>query len=262
MRILFQFPKWRFKSLIISYDDGRDFDRRLVKIFNDCGVKGTFHLCPTLFDKKNYLTSKEIGKLFEGHEISCHTLAHPSLANYPNIDGMREVWDCRRQLEELCGYPVQSMSYPNGSVDDTVVAVLKAAGITSCRTTIATEKFVLPEDFLRWHPTCKHHQAPALLDAFLNHGYHIMRCFFVWGHSYEFDMDNNWDLIEDFCRKIGGHEDIWYAGMTEMVRYVTAVRSAVSTADGRIWYNPSAETLYCVVDGKNHSIAPGGMLQL
>lgn len=34
---------------------------------------------------------------------------------------------------------------------------------------------------------------------------------YVWGHSYEFDNDNNWELMERFCAMAGGRGDIWYA---------------------------------------------------
>lgn len=38
------FPEGRYKALTMSYDDGREEDRRLVDLFNRRGIKGTFHL--------------------------------------------------------------------------------------------------------------------------------------------------------------------------------------------------------------------------
>ena len=35
-------PQGLKKALTFSYDDGREFDRRLVEIFNQHGLKGTF----------------------------------------------------------------------------------------------------------------------------------------------------------------------------------------------------------------------------
>jgi len=32
----------------------------------------------------------------------------------------------------------------------------------------------------------------------------------VWGHSYEFDVNNNWDRIEKFCKMMAGRDDIFY----------------------------------------------------
>ena len=47
---------------------------------------------------------------------------------------------------------------------------------------------------------------------------------YVWGHSYEFDRDNSWDLIEGFCKFIGGRDDIWYATNIEIVDYMNAAK--------------------------------------
>ncbi len=40
---------------------------------------------------------------------------------------------------------------------------------------------------------------------------------YVWGHSYEFTNQNNWELMEDFCKLVGGRDDIWYATNIEIV---------------------------------------------
>ena len=40
----FTYPRGLKKALTFSYDDGREFDRQLVEIFNQHGLKGTFHL--------------------------------------------------------------------------------------------------------------------------------------------------------------------------------------------------------------------------
>ena len=37
-----------------------------------------------------------------------------------------------------------------------------------------------------------------------------VRLFYVWGHSYEFNQKQNWNVIEEFCEKMSGNDDIWY----------------------------------------------------
>ena len=46
--------------------------------------------------------------------------------------------------------------------------------------------------------------------------------FYLWGHSYEFDNDNNWKVIEEFAKYAGNHSDIWYATNIEIYKYVKA----------------------------------------
>ena len=38
------FPGGKHKALTMSYDDGKEDDKRLVALFNKYGIKGTFHL--------------------------------------------------------------------------------------------------------------------------------------------------------------------------------------------------------------------------
>ena len=38
------FPQGKHKALTMSYDDGKEDDRRLVEIFNRYGIRGTFHV--------------------------------------------------------------------------------------------------------------------------------------------------------------------------------------------------------------------------
>jgi hypothetical protein len=39
----------------------------------------------------------------------------------------------------------------------------------------------------------------------------VSQVFYLWGHSYEFDTDRNWQVIEEFCRFMANREDIFYA---------------------------------------------------
>ncbi|MEJ0000406.1 MAG: hypothetical protein WDO13_15365 [Verrucomicrobiota bacterium] len=58
-----------------------------------------------------------------------------------------------------------------------------------------------------------------------------LRLLYVWGHSYEFDRDKNWELIEQFGAKVGGRDDIWYATNIEIVDYCEALRRVEFSAD-------------------------------
>ena len=59
--------------------------------------------------------------------------------------------------------------------------------------------FSLPKDPLEWHATC-HHNDPKLMEYaeffadFKKSQY--LKLMYVWGHSYEFDNNDNWDVIE------------------------------------------------------------------
>ena len=81
--------------------------------------------------------------------------------------------------------------------------------------------------------------------------------FYLWGHSYEFDNDGNWQLIEDFCAFIGGREDVWYATNGEIYEYVQAYNSLQYSADGHLVKNPTSVDVYIHYFGKPYIIPAG-----
>lgn len=67
------FPGGRHKALTMSYDDGREEDRRLVDIMNKSGIRGTFNLNSGLPAGDGRIPLSEAASLYAGHEIACHT---------------------------------------------------------------------------------------------------------------------------------------------------------------------------------------------
>lgn len=259
-----RFPNNTRKALTMSYDDGKTPDRRLVEIFNQYGIRGTFHVNYGLLPRPERIEPEEVATLYKGHEVSAHGLTHQSLSISPNENIIREVMEDRKGLESLVGYPVRGMSYPNGLYDDRVVDILKSCGIEYCRVVETTKSFAIPRDFLRWHGTCHHNQGLLELgDAFLEQPYknrpHLM---YVWGHSYEFDRDENWDIIEIFCKKMSGREDIWYCTNIEFVDYMNALKALRFSADCSLVYNPTALDLWISIDEEPVKIPKGETIRL
>ncbi|NLB82527.1 MAG: hypothetical protein GX800_13170 [Clostridiaceae bacterium] len=88
------------------------------------------------------------------------------------------------------------------------------------------------------------------------------RLLYVWGHSYEFDRNNNWELIEEFCKMIGGRDDIWYATNIEICEYIKAQKSLIISVDNKYVYNPSAQEVWFTESdtGKVYSVKAGETL--
>ena len=81
--------------------------------------------------------------------------------------------------------------------------------------------------------------------------------FYLWGHSYEFDIHNNWHVIEEFAAFMGNRDDIWYATNIEIYDYMQAQRTLVLSADHTMVYNPSAMEVWFSCDGEICSVKPG-----
>jgi hypothetical protein len=261
MSIRVTFPGGRTKALTLSYDDGRDHDRRLVKIFNDYGLKGTFHLNGGMLNSEVKVSLEELATLYKGHEVACHALTHPFLERLPRTEVMREVWKDREILEQYVSYPVTGMSYPYGSSDAAVVEILRNCGIEYCRTTVATKKLTLPDDLLLWHPTCHHRDMLEMVPGFLGYRFNL-GVLYVWGHSYEFANADNWGDMERFAEQVAGKEDVWYVTNIDLARYIKAFRALVTSTDGRRAYNPSAVTVWIASPNGPVPVAPGAVVEI
>jgi hypothetical protein len=90
-----------------------------------------------------------------------------------------------------------------------------------------------------------------------------MNLFYVWGHSYEFERwGDKWYIIEEFCKRISGREDIWYATNIEIKDYVDAVRNLKFTVDTSMVYNPSCTDVWLDVDREPVKVAAGQLTKL
>ncbi len=259
------FPGNRRHAMTMSYDDGVVQDRRLIEIFNKNGIKGSFHLNSANLGKERNVAPEEVSTLYDGHEVSVHSLTHPYLENLPAQEVIHEILEDRKNLEALCGYPVYGMSYPFGTYSKELIEQLRMLGIVCSRTVKSTGRFNLPENFLEWNPTCHHRE--NIFEKFekFRKTEGRMALLYIWGHAYELDQEiesNNWKMMEDFCAMAGNDPDIWYATNIEIYEYVTAMRSLRFSADRSMVYNPSATDVIIEVDKKPVTIPAGKTVNL
>lgn len=227
-------------------------------------MRATFHLVSGSLDQPGYLRSDEIRKLFLGHEVSGHSSNHPHLTLLTPESLVAEVWNDRDRLEQLVGYPVKGMSYPYGTYNDDVAKVISSLGMEYARTARCIGDFSMPDDFLRWAPTCHHDDALfEKTERFLREERgDSMLLFYVFGHSHDFEYNNNWELIERFCSQMAEHPDIWYATNYEIVSYRKAIQRLECSASGEIIHNPSAQSVWISVDGLSVELAGGKTTRL
>ena len=270
--MLMRFPGGKAKVFTMSYDDGVETDKRLIEIMDRYGLKGTFNInsglfAPegTVYPKDAYhrrMTEKQVVELYtnSGHEVGVHAVTHPFLEELPAATAAAEVVGDRRRLEQLFGGTIRGMAYHYGTYNDAVVEIVKNAGIIYSRTTISTENFNIPDDWLRLPGTC-HHIYPKLMelaDRFIDlQIWGKSQMFYLWGHSYEFERDNNWEVIEEFAEKIGGREDIWYATNIEIFDYITAFKQLRFNVDMTYVENPTNTDLWLAYNGKIYEIKHG-----
>lgn len=253
------FPEGKDKALTFSYDDAQVYDRRLVDIFDRHGMKATFHLNSGTLDQEGFITGQEVKELYANHEVACHAVTHPFFNELPRGQMVREILEDRRALEKYADRIVRGFSYPFGEYNDKLIETAKDLGIVYARTVEDRMNFNLPADFMYWHPTCHHNKVTdEMIEDFLNPPeYRNLALFYIWGHSFEFARENNWEHICHICEMLQGRDDVWYATNMEIYEYVAAMRSLVMSADGRILYNPTATTIW-FLNGENKMCLPAG----
>ena len=252
------FPGGKHKALTMSFDDGRLEDRRLVEMFNQYGIRGTFNLNSGVHNNDR-INQSEYSELYKGHEIACHTVTHPTVSRLPLAQTALQILEDRRALEQLCGYPVRGLAYPNGSYNQEIIDMLPALGIRYARTTHDTYDFAIPQNFGEWNPTCHHRRNLLELgEKFVQlNKTNRLYLLYVWGHSYELPEQNGWEVMEKFCQMVGGRKDIWFATNIEIVDAMENATRLQFTVDGEYCFNPNAASCWVEVDRKIYEV-PGG----
>lgn len=270
--LIVRYPGGLGKALTLSYDDGVEQDKQLIALAKKYGIKGTFNINSGCYPPEGTtyapgtihrrMCESEVTKVYSecDWEVAAHAYTHASLVGLPVNIATKEILEDRKALEEQFGGMVRGFAYPFGAFDDTAVDVLKACGICYARTVMSTHDFTIPHDWLRLAATC-HHNDPELMSLaqrFLDVPPNWdSKLFYLWGHSYEFEERDNWDVIEDFFKLVGGRDDIWYATNIEIYEYLYAFRQLIFNVDMDTCYNPTCTDIWFTYGDKDYFVKGG-----
>ena len=84
----------------------------------------------------------------------------------------------------------------------------------------------------------------------------------VWGHSYELEDNDDWYVMEDFCKYISGADNIWFATNIEVVDYIYSLKQLRFTLSGDVVYNPSAVDVWIGVNDIPVKVGGGERIKL
>jgi peptidoglycan/xylan/chitin deacetylase (PgdA/CDA1 family) len=276
---LLRFPEGKPKAVTFSYDDGCENDPRFAETLTKHNLKGTFNInSGHIWGNDSWRIGVEDIKKYildNGHEIAVHGEYHKAPGIVSGASGIKDVLNCRLQLEKTFGMIIRGMAYPDSGIRvmqgdmnyETIRNYLSALGIVYSRTLGGdNNSFSLPTDWLAWMPTA-HHDNPEILDwidefnAFdyekIRSSNRRPRLFYIWGHSYEFERNNNWEHLEEICERIKGKDDVWYATNIEIYEYCEAFSKLVFSADETMMYNPTLKKLWLDIEGVPYTIEPG-----
>ena len=215
------------KYFVFSIDDGTIYDQTTIELFNRYGIKGTFNLNSGLQDFVWYLRELPIRRLslyeskelYNGHEVASHTLSHPYLDQCPYEDVVREVNEDIYNLESIFNREIVSFATPFETCGDREVDIIKnSTKITNIRLSEIDESFKKPLDPYHIKVTALDiHRALELIDEFISSD--EAELFVYAGHSYDFYVEDTFNLLEELVKKLVEHKDIIkVTTMQEMVK--------------------------------------------
>lgn len=262
-KAMLRFPGFTDRAVTFSYDDGVVYDERLIAIFDHYGMKATFNLNSGLFSEWRRLSEQDAVRVYGSgnHEIAVHGEKHLHLSALSRDEVSREIGYDRNNLKRIFGVDAVGMAYAYGDYNPQVIRYLRDEGIRYARTVKATLDFGFPEDWLAWHPTCHHNdeRLQSLIAQFAGEdagGNGEAKLLYIWGHSYEFNDNDNWFVIEDACSRLAAVPGLWKATNGAVYRYVNAFLN-IEYAKGERLYNPSPVDLYLCINDRNIRLPAG-----
>lgn len=260
------YPFGKRKAFNISYDDGVLQDVRFVNLLNKYGLKGTFNLNSGLLETEyewthdngsviKRLPISDVVSIYKGHEVASHTLTHPFMHELSKEDILYQLSSDKTNLEKIFHRQIRGFAIPFDYCSDLIVSCAKECDFDYMRISDESLSFNPPTNFHRWASTIFHcrESLKQLTNEFINCS-NELALYQIAGHSYDLDVENKWDDIEEIFKAISTQPDILPMTHIEMVEYLTAMNSAIITENGI--ENNSSISLWFDINGKICEIKP------
>ena len=215
------------KIVSLSFDDGTIYDKRFIDLLNKYGLRATFNLNSGLDDLIWYYEDKPIRRLnleeskeiYKGHEVASHSLTHPYFSSLDEKRQIREVEEDILNLEKIFSRKIEGFAFPFIDQTEANIQVVKNnIDLKYIRCSIFTEK-ILPKD--RYHvginalyddkdiyEKLERYKSNSLPNSL----------FVIAGHSYEFEVKNDWEKIENLLKYLKENDELLVLPLIDAVK--------------------------------------------
>lgn len=199
------------KIFLLSFDDGTVWDRRFVELLNKYGIRATFNLNSGLEDFVWYYEDQfpicrqvlsDTVTQYHGHEIASHSLHHHWLNTLTPPQLSREVGDDCTALKELFGLAEIGFGVPFTACGPREVNIIRKF-VRYIRLSEISDSFAPPAD--PYHiPIHALYNQPDVRERIARFAESTLpvSLFVLAGHSYEFEVLDQWDYMEDLLQYI------------------------------------------------------------
>ena len=201
------------KYFLLSFDDGTVYDRRLVDLLNQYGVKGTFNLNSGLEDfvwyyEDNFPVRRQIlsetVEQYRGHEIASHSLHHHWLNTLTPPQISREIGDDCEALKRLFGVAQIGFGVPFTACGEREIKIIRKYA-RYIRLSEFAESFAIPKDpyHIPIHALYNDPDIREKLNRFAENDLEDS-VFVMAGHSYELEVLDHWEYMEQLLQFVSG----------------------------------------------------------
>jgi len=201
------------KYFIISFDDGTIYDPRFVELLNRYNFKGTFNLNSGLEDFVWYYEDKfpirrqilsETKKVYRGHEIASHSLHHHWLNSLTPPQISREIGEDCEALKSIFGQEEIGFGVPFTACDEREIRIIRKF-VRYIRLSEFSETFALPKDpyHIPIHALYNDADIREKITRFAESDQEDA-LFVMAGHSYELEVLNHWEYMEQLLQFVSG----------------------------------------------------------
>lgn len=201
------------KYFLISFDDGTIYDPRFVTLLNKFKFKGTFNLNSGLEDFVWYYEDRipirrqilsETLEQYRGHEISSHSLHHHWLNTLTPPQLSREIGEDCENLKKLFGLEEIGFGVPFTACSEREIKIIRKF-VRYIRLSEFADTFDLPKD--PWHIPIHGLYNDADIREKITRFAECDRenaLFVMAGHSYELEVLQHWEYMENLLQFISG----------------------------------------------------------
>ncbi len=264
------YPNGKKKAFNVTYDDGVLQDVRFVELLNRYGIKGTFNLNSQLLEEEfewthecgivvKRLKTQDVVSLYAGHEVASHTLSHPYMENLTKEEIMHELTKDKANLEKLFGKEIKGFALPFDYYSELIEQCVKESGFQYGRISEESHSFAPQSDYYSWKATVFHcdEKLEELTQQFID-SKEELALYQIVGHSYDLDVDDKWDTMENIFRLISCQRDVLPMTTIDIIRYLKAMSKAEVTE--KYIKNNSDVSLWFDINNSVFEVNPGSML--
>lgn len=203
------------KYFLLSFDDGTVYDPRFVELLNKYGVKATFNLNSGLedfvwqYEDRVPIRRQKLADtvdIYLGHEIASHSLHHHWLNTLTPPQLRREVEEDCKALKAIFGVEELGFGVPFTACGEREIGIIRRF-VRYIRLSEMARDHALPEDpyHIPIHALYNQPDVKEKIRAFAEED-RDDALFVMAGHSYEFEVLDQWEYMEQLLTFILGFD--------------------------------------------------------